>query len=75
MDNQNPQDPNQGGMGGGMPVDPNQPAPAPVAEPVAEQPAPEAPAAETPQPQPTPAAPEMGGDQGGQNPTGGAPVV
>lgn len=86
MDNQNPADPNQGGMGGGMPTDPNQggqPAPEPVADPNAGQPAPEAPESTPEQPGVPGGDTGMGGDQGGpvspdqggQNPAGGAPVV
>ena len=58
MDNQNPQDPNQGGMGG------DQPGGTPVADPnagqsVPETPvAPEAPVAETPVAEEAPVAPE-----------------
>lgn len=80
MDNQNPTDPNQGGIGGGMPTDPNQggqpgqDAPAIPAEPVLPQ-TPEVPVAETPQPDAGQSIPEVGGDQSGQNPTGGTPVV
>lgn len=75
----NPQDPNQGGMGGGMPTG-DQGGQAPVADPnagqpVAETPAPEAPVTpEMPTEVPGQGEPEMGGDQNGQNP-GGAPVV
>lgn len=77
MDNQNPTDPNQGGFGGGGQapvVDPNaggQPAPepqAPVSQPAEEpvQPQPGVPGSDTG---------GVGGDQGGQNPAGGAPAV
>lgn len=78
MNPTDPQDPNQGDQPGGAPVtDPNagQSVPeAPVSEPqVPETPAPEAPV-ETPQPGPEPVQPDQGEDQG-QNPAGGAPVV
>lgn len=89
----NPTDPTQGGMGGGMPTDPSQgnqtPQPpftdtgtgqAVPEAPVVETPVPETPV-ETPQPVAQPEQPEVGGDQGGpasqggQSPTGSAPVV
>ena len=61
----NPTDPNQGGMGGGMPQDPAQGGQEPVQTPPA--------AEETP----APTQPEQGGDNsgtggdvGGENPTG-----
>lgn len=72
---QNPQDSNQGGMpadpNAGQPaVDPNagQPAPEPT-------PAPEAPVETPQQPVSEPGIPPMGGDQGGQNPAGSAPMM
>lgn len=79
---QNPQDPNQGGMPAptqSEPADPN--AGQPVVDPNVGQPAPETPAPEAPvetpqQPVSEPGISPMGGDQGGPaSPAGSAPMM